>query len=745
MMFKRLFLMIGMACFTHAAMAQQTFPARWPRVSVADVQFVADSLLQQGITDPSDYDYQTDTFVVDGYVVFDPRYYGLSGSGSRASAWLMDTTIYVPFGGVEFMCESGNFDGPENVDEAESSTQFFASMRPGRKIRAAAFIDVFEGEQQVEILLRPVEIVSLQADSVEPVVADIGDFMKNDGSGSMVKQTESGEPYEGSLVEFQDVTVVNVGGGSDRYQWAVQDAQGNRISIRDMSSFFRNDGNSYAERNEGALQNYTFTPPSQGTLLNYIRGMIYTYQDGDEYWLAPRDTNDLEVGSATPVIQDTRRPVVPSSNDTVDIIGIIEDQDGQIDNAQLHYRTGFDDAQSFTTVEMSPVGPANDWAAEIPAQPNGTYVQYWIGATDNENNSTAYPDSSANGSFYQVTDGGITSIAQLQQSIPGGTASQWAGDTLDRVNLTALVSASSDQFFSNLGAGEGNYAALQQDTNAFGGIFVRTAEGGSDIGDWIIGEEVQITGGVVEEVFGVTYLTYADSVNNNVLGAPSNRVLQPAILNVDSAIASNEGDGAYLEQYEGMFVRFENVFVSDLNADDVVDSSSARFFGEWAFSDSVDTGIVDSITTVGFRVDDASGFVPENLPLDTLSLGDTLQYVQGLMYRSFGNWKLIPRDLNDIAPLANPNSVRELSHSAGLASVRVYPNPARNYVTIEVEANKAVQAPVQILDLSGRSLMERQMSVQPGLNSLRIGLDQLEEGVYLYRIGQRGFGKLQVR
>lgn len=727
------FVLLAIILLSAGSAFAQSFPARWPRVSIDTVQFVPDSLLQQGETDPFYFDYQTDTFVVEGYIAFDPRYYGLSGSRSRASAWLMDSTIYQPFGGIEFMMETGNYDQVDGVDNAEPQTNFFANCRPGNKIRAAAVVDVFDGEQQMEILLQRVEIIAINQPEVQPVVVGVDDFMQSDGAGGFEWQPETGEPYEGSLVEFQDVTVVGVDGGPDRYEWAIQDDQGNRIQIRDMSTWLRNDQNSFAEINDNELQNYTFTPPSNGSRLTYLRGMLYTYQ-GNEYWLAPRDTSDWRIGEAFPVVRsEFRRPVVAGPNDAVEVFAEIEDTDGSINSAELHYRVPDTDA-NFTTVSMSPVNNSY-WKAEIPAQAAGTLVQYWIGATDNNNNSVAFPDSVGNNSYFKVVENGVISdLAELQEPIEGGSASAWVGDTLDRVNITALVSATTSQYLQNLARGDGQYAGLQADTTPYSGIFIKALPDGSDVEDWEIGDEIQIAGGVVEEIFGVSYLSFIDGDNNFNLGASSG--LQPALLNVDSAIASNEGDGSYLEQYEGMLVRFEDVVVSDRNADG--DTSFSRFFGEWAFAR--DTSQQD----FGFRVDDASGFVPQSLPQDSFQRGDSLSYVQGLMYRSFGNWKLIPRDLADISKFA-ATAVEEVQGHEAWEALRLYPNPADAEVTLEIEARESGYHTLQLMDLSGRSVMTKTLNVQTGINQFRFDLSRLDEGLYLYQLGQRPVGKLQVR
>jgi hypothetical protein len=68
-----------------------------------------------------------------------------------------------------------------------------------------------------------------------------------------------------------------------------------------------------------------------------------------------------------------------------------------------------------------------------------------------------------------------------------------------------------------------------------------------------------------------------------------------------------------------------------------------------------------------------------------------------------------------------------------LAQVRIstYPNPVRQQLQVQLETPFAAQYQLQLTDLQGRLLLQRQQTVQPGTTSLTIPTQQLPQGLYL--------------
>jgi hypothetical protein len=92
----------------------------------------------------------------------------------------------------------------------------------------------------------------------------------------------------------------------------------------------------------------------------------------------------------------------------------------------------------------------------------------------------------------------------------------------------------------------------------------------------------------------------------------------------------------FARPWEGVLVKWDSAFVVNLNADS---NANGDNFGEFVIN-------IDSTKTNGLRVDDLNNSI---LNLNrTLVKGQFLTYAQGPMTFSFSNFKLIPRNLNDL-------------------------------------------------------------------------------------------------
>ncbi|HLP94399.1 MAG TPA: T9SS type A sorting domain-containing protein [Saprospiraceae bacterium] len=69
-----------------------------------------------------------------------------------------------------------------------------------------------------------------------------------------------------------------------------------------------------------------------------------------------------------------------------------------------------------------------------------------------------------------------------------------------------------------------------------------------------------------------------------------------------------------------------------------------------------------------------------------------------------------------------------------LQNVRVFPNPATDFVSIEMPDLATEEALVQLLDPSGRVLMTRQKSASESLQQIRWNLANLPQGMYLIQV-----------
>ncbi len=610
-----LFLMAGLTLLAQ----QHRYPTR-----IDSVQYVDQATLESGDVNPI-YFSKGDTITVVGIVTFNPQYYGMSTN--RKATWLQDTSLK-QWGGINVFIDPNpagvTFNYSGSLADLNNDVKFYENFIPGYKVKCTGILNEYQGNTQLNLIPVESEIVDIPlsidtTQPVKPVLLPISTFSKNDGSGGQKPQLVTGQPYEGMYVRFENVTVVDVSGHPsdpfNRKLWSVQDEFGNKIEIRDNSGYFRNDTRADAPW----VNNYTFNFPSIGTRLEYIQGVI-GYSTNYGFQLSPLLPTDMKIAASAPYISKVSRyPVVPQSSDKVKIQASITDNDGKIVDASLFYSVGEGNTQ-FQEIKMNDLG-GGIYAAYIPPTPNGSIVNYYLWAIDDSSYEAYYPDSLATGSFYKVIDGGITHIAQLQET--NSDASIWADDTITNMNIQGVVTATLDHF---------NLAVIQDDTMPWSGIYLDGSNGGEGIASLKLGDKVQITSALVRESYGITLLSYAGGKNMKVL-SHNNPLPEPVkFLNPDSINARVFNQA---EAYEGMLIEFNDVFLTSNNPDD------PNNYGEWAIG--YDTN------NYGLRCDDLSKVIMQGANTDSFSLGQKFDFVRGILYYSFGNYKLIPRDWNDIS------------------------------------------------------------------------------------------------
>jgi hypothetical protein len=72
-------------------------------------------------------------------------------------------------------------------------------------------------------------------------------------------------------------------------------------------------------------------------------------------------------------------------------------------------------------------------------------------------------------------------------------------------------------------------------------------------------------------------------------------------------------------------------------------------------------------------------------------------------------------------------------------SLKVYPNPVQDAVTVEVMSRVAGTATFEVLDMQGRTRQTRQENLVEGLNEVEFRLGSLPTGMYLIKVS-RGDG-----
>lgn len=166
------------------------------------------------------------------------------------------------------------------------------------------------------------------------------------------------------------------------------------------------------------------------------------------------------------------------------------------------------------------------------------------------------------------------------------------------------------------GGQEGSFYVQDPLGGPFSGILVFVERNGP-MPTVVVGDRVSVSGTLIE-YFDVTEIVL-DTLNSRTAGVP----LLPENVQPD-ALATGSPTA---EAYEGVLVRVQNVVVTSDNPDAPDDHGEFEVTG-------------------GLRVDDAM-FRLDPRP----AVGSSIDFVVGVHHHAFENYKLLPRNVDDIGPI----------------------------------------------------------------------------------------------
>lgn len=76
-----------------------------------------------------------------------------------------------------------------------------------------------------------------------------------------------------------------------------------------------------------------------------------------------------------------------------------------------------------------------------------------------------------------------------------------------------------------------------------------------------------------------------------------------------------------------------------------------------------------------------------------------------------------------------------------MTTVRAYPNPASDMMTIEINASMASEMTINIFNITGQNVMNKNVNVNAGINNTQINVSELGSGVYFCSVNANGFNK----
>ena len=707
-----------------------TYGQTYPYVSIYDINYVSPASLA-ACNDSSAY--FGDTIRTRGIVITDGSLSEVaSGSvqgGNRPFIFLIDTAgggSPGPFKSIELMGVYEDASGTLLVPPS------FTQVIAGDIVEITGYVGAFNNSAQLSLLdANSFSVVG----TTNPPAADtipLSDF--NDPN--RVNQIQTGEFYEGSFVTLENVTVAAVIPFSgNRISFDIVDGQGNRMNVSDR--FLAQKLPSWQTVNPNSPQQTgSFVPPVPGTFYNSISGIIRqdangcTGGTGRGYEINPFSSTHYNVGFAPPFIsQVDRDPSVPTANQSVDITCNITDFDGTVDSVAICWSDNASlQPSQFPAYSMNlAAGSTDEYEYTIPNRPDGTLIRYYIYAKDNDGNVSYAPTTPVNQaepnvSFYTVRDGGLK-IYDIQYTLASNGNSPLVGET---VTVTGIVTASTKQY--DLG-----YLYLQDENGGeWSGIWCV----GIGLSDFFRDEEVTVTG-VVEEYFGLTRINVSQAQKTGNRGVIVPSVVDPS----DSASYANFG----WEKWEGVLVKYE-----DPNQNKLWISQENLGFGDYAVSNSPTAPVFKSgrvlagrqsstaysslfvqliVDTTNFNYTVLDGFM--NVPAIVVSDTMNMDALVGVMFYGFSNFRILPRNNDDFIGInvdldsTNlPTSPISIDEFETLQGVSIYPNPAKQWVSIALASGESFS--IQVFDMNGTEVLHQQAT---GKTLLDLG--NLAAGMYI--------------
>ncbi len=683
------------------------FAQIYDTVTISQIQFVS----QQDLGNCVDATpYLGDTVWTHGTVMMDG---GLAQVVSGRNVWLQSGPG--PFNGIDLY--TIGVPTPVPGDDV-------LDLSAGDSVEVLGVIITFGNETEIA----PLEINVIgfgRTVYVNPV--SVGDLNDN----QRINLPETGEQWEGQYVEITDVTVTSVDlfAGGSRVSFNASDANGNTINVSDRFIAQR------LPANGG-----TFVAPNVGTVYDTIRGVIVHSANGcfgangRGYELFPFRSEDYVVraGFSAPLISGTtRNPISPSPSQDVNVSATIDDVDGTVTSASLFYAVGVGNPTYFS-VPMTASGSTYTGTIPSTAFSDGDLVKYYVCATDNDNLTACNPDVGggvADPLFFFVRDGGLTTIYDVQFAPFSTDNSGYVNLDVTLRGIVTATSSSNDLGFVYIQQpGENQWAGLPLTQNQSLNALQR-------------GDEVEVSGTIIESFDMTTMIVQSASTISTGNALPDAIELDPSLFSSYSV--------AGVEPYESMVVKLvgdngDPLYVVDENADDPSNFAEYRV-GKDPFDPNAGSRVLAGRVTGSAFSSLAFSYINDILfstdfgimTVDpcVITVGDSMESLSGIMYHSFGAMKLLPRNNDDAVGYKGencPDGISDLESTIESHTLTVYPNPAREQVTLRYDLSSRVVGQVVLTDMMGRSLATK--ALEGTVGEISFQTNHLPAGTYLISI-----------
>ncbi len=506
----------------------------------------------------------------------------------------------------------------------------------------------------------------------------------------------TGEQWGNGMVYFKDAEVVDLlAGGYELF--AVDDGS----------------GSVYVDDDSDSLANYA--DPPFGSIADSIRGWVYhhygAYTDCTTYKLCPLYTSDIVWGGGGPPAMsqsDVRRDIgIPTPADAVTISAEVVTS-LTITDVSLYYTLNA--TGSYTQVSMPNTG-GDTYEGLIPSQALGTWVDYFVIATDNQAQTTMVPfDTSVQNLCYPVTDGSLN-ISDIQYTRWETADSPFEGYNVEITGIVTTDTASNNNY---------NSYGIQDAESQWSGLLVFDISSGLFQGD-----EITVYGTVTDYNDYNSYRWDNNTVilvDSFTLGTPGTTMNSMPVLTGDLA-----GTSPGVESYEGTLVNITNATLMSVNSYDV------------SFDDGSGECLVDDDFIHGsyFNINSTDGYLYAFG--DTIWPGEVVDAIHGIFIWSYGSYKIEVRDVNDFGSIVGINPDYEpipLTYKLN----QNFPNPFNPETRIYFEIPEQHDVKIAIYNMLGQKV---RMLINEPYNAGRHtvnwdGRDDIgnlvSTGVYFYRI-----------
>jgi hypothetical protein len=539
----------------------------------------------------------------------------------------------------------------------------------------------------------------------KPVVLTLDSFFVSPGQPNFLA-----EKWEGVYVELQNLTTTEPGAvGSGSFK--VFDDKGLTMVVYNKSYRIRNG----------------FQAPLAGTKIKSLRGYIETRTGGNYGWfmIDPVYLEDIVYGDKVPAnITEIKRDIVnPQFGQDVKITAKIVDPDGTVSSGNVMYSVN---GQPTNRVAMTKDTGSDYWSGVIPGVNDSSHIAFYITAKDDQGNPSFAPNDTVNGKYFYYVLNRDLKISDVQKSPLGSGYSAYNGY---EVSVTGVVVADTSDIIGD-GANTGTQIIIQDGTGPWSAIQIF----GTEADPLKKGDLVTATG-IVNESNNVT------RIGNLTQGAKVTINQSGVALPEPTLISTSEIDGLSsgklpAESYESVLVKFQNLTVTDDNADGLSGpdqgTGGSRNFGEILVADN---------SNVNMRVELQDGTHSYHNMWDGLlegkgtqvSVGDKFDELIGIMFFSFSNYKLIPRTNDDF--IGYSTDVEEMTIPKEFSLSQNYPNPFNPSTKIKFSLPKSGFVKLSVYNILGQevaNLVNENKSA--GTYTVDFNAHSLSSGIYFYSI-----------